>query len=145
MDLTFRNVSPLGRGKDLEGMAFHPIDTPCRSIDQIVFDPDGSARPCCGFNNENNGVVIGQLRTHGLRELVKRMQNDPVLQFLARNPLSAIFEHVAKSKSADGYSGDCHLCQEALGDLTNKEPLQAALFDSQQFYPFWFTLARHAT
>jgi pyruvate-formate lyase-activating enzyme len=140
IDLTFRHVVPLGRGKDLDGTAQRSIDTPCRSIDQIVFDPDGSVRPCCGFNNENHGVIIGQLHSHRLKDLVKRMQNDPILQFLARNPMSAILEQVAKPPSPNGYSGDCHLCQVALGDLIDKEPLQARLFDRQQFYPFWFTL-----
>ena len=62
-------------------------------------------------------------------------------QFLARNPMSAIYEHVAKSKDANGYSDHCHLCQDALGSVTNKEPLQAELFESQQFYPFWFTFS----
>jgi hypothetical protein len=124
----------------LDGITLHSIDTPCNAIDQIVFDPDGRVRPCCGFNNENYGIVIGQLKTHQLKDLVKQMQNDPVLQFLARNPMSAIFEHVATPKNADGYSGACHLCQDAIGDLTNKETLQAELFANQEFYPFRFTL-----
>jgi len=140
VDLFFRKVSPLGRGKDLDGIAIHSIDTPCNDIDQIVFDPDGSVRPCCGFNNENQGVIIGQLKTHPLKDLVKRMQNDPILQFLARNPMTSIFEYIAKPKNAKGYSGTCDLCQDALGSLTDKEPLQAELFDRQEFYPFWFTL-----
>jgi pyruvate-formate lyase-activating enzyme len=141
IELLFRNVSPMGRGKELDGIAMHPVDSPCNVINQIVFDPDGSARPCCGLNNENQGVIIGRLKTHRLGDLVKSMQNDPVLQFLARNPMSAIFEHVAKPKNLSGYSDHCHLCQDALGSLTDKEPLQAAMFEKQQFYPFWFALS----
>jgi MoaA/NifB/PqqE/SkfB family radical SAM enzyme len=143
IQMSFRNVSALGRAKDLDGVAMHSIERPCSYIDQIVFDPDGRVRPCCGYNNENQGVTIGELKTHRLKDLVKRMQNDPVLQFLARNPMSAIFEQVDKLKNINGYSGSCHLCQDALGHLTNKEALQAKLFSSQQFYPFWFTLSRH--
>jgi hypothetical protein len=139
IDLFVRSVSALGRGKDIDGIQMHSIDTPCNSIDQIVFDPDGNVRPCCGFNNENQGVVIGKLNTHGLRDLVKRMQNDPILQFLATNPMSSVFEHIERVKNLSGYSGACHLCQDAIGGLINKEELQAKLFDRQQFYPFWFT------
>lgn len=76
--LIFRQIAPLGRGKDLKGLAKAPIDTACKTINQIVFDPDATARPCCGLNNENQGVVVGSLMDHSLMDLVKRMQNDPI-------------------------------------------------------------------
>jgi Radical SAM superfamily/4Fe-4S single cluster domain len=136
--LSFRAIDRVGRGRDLVDSALRQIDQPCRVIEQIVIDPDGAARPCCGFNNENQGVKIGELGRHGLRDLVKRMQNDPILQFLARNPMGAIFDHVAGEKNAAGYAGLCSLCQHALGNLANKEALQARLFEQQEFYPFWF-------
>jgi MoaA/NifB/PqqE/SkfB family radical SAM enzyme len=139
VSLNFRTVDAVGRGQDLGGMALKEIETPCRVIDQIAFDPDGAARPCCGFNNENQGIKIGDLKHHRLRDLVKRMQNDPVLQFLARNPMSAIFAHVDIEKRAAGYAGKCSLCQHALGGVTDKEALQSRLFAQQEFYPFWFT------
>lgn len=138
--LSFRSVTPLGRGKQLEDIKSYPIDDACSYIDQIVFDPDGSSRPCCGLNNENQGVTIGTLTT-GLLALVKHMQNDPVLQYLAAHPMRSIFKHLDKSENPNGYSGVCHLCQDALGDLSNKEPLQAELFERQKFYPFWFELS----
>jgi hypothetical protein len=141
IQLFFRGVSPLGRGKELPGIATRPSDEACNFINQIVFDPDGSARPCCGLNNENEGVIVGKLKTCTLMDLVKRMQNDPILQFLAENPMEAIFDYLDKPKNPDGYSGNCHLCQDALGGLSDKEPLQAGLFGGQRFYPFWFALS----
>ena len=139
--LHFRHVAPLGRGKDIAEIPTYPIETPCNAINQIVFDPDGRVRPCCGLNNENHGIVISQSGQHRLKTLAKQMQNDPILQFLATNPMSEIFAYVGRAKRPHGYASDCHLCQEALGKLTNKEHLQAALFDQQNFYPFWFTLS----
>jgi hypothetical protein len=136
--VVYRQVLPLGRGQALPGSALHRIDAPCRRIDQLTFDPDGSVRPCCGLNNENLGVKIGELGRHGLRDLVKRMQNDPILQFLARQPMSAIFEHVRTTPRLAGYAGACDLCQHAIGQLSDREELQAALTDRQEFYPFWF-------
>jgi hypothetical protein len=125
----------------LPGITTRRIDEACNIINQIVFDPDGSARPCCGLNNENEGVIVGKLKTCTLMALVKRMQNDPILQFLAENPMGAIFDYLEKPKNPNGYSDNCHLCQDALGGLSDKEPLQAGLFDRQRFYPFWFALS----
>jgi pyruvate-formate lyase-activating enzyme len=137
--VSFREAQPLGRGRSLPGTVLRQIDSPCRSIDQLSFDPDGSVRPCCGLNNENLGVKIGATKDHGLRDLVKRMQNDPILQTLGYRPMSAIFDHVQIKQNAMGYAGQCDLCQHALGQLADKEQLQAALFDRQEFYPFWFS------
>jgi hypothetical protein len=139
--VSFRESQPLGRGRSLSGSVLRRIDSPCRSIDQLTFDPDGSVRPCCGLNNENLGVKIGAMKNHSLRDLVKRMQNDPILQALAYRPMSAIFDRVQVKQNAVGYAGQCDLCQHALGRLTDKEELQAALFDQQEFYPFWFSPA----
>jgi hypothetical protein len=138
VSLAFRTISAVGRGATIEGLDLEPYDAPCGVIDEIVFDPDGKVRPCCGLNNENDGVVIGALETHGLKVLVKRMQNDPVLQFLSRKPMPAIYEKLGRAGKPEGYAGVCELCQHAIGDLEDKEPLQAELFASQRFYPFWF-------
>jgi hypothetical protein len=138
MKISFRGIAPVGRGRDLAPPP-REIDSPCYVIDQIAFDPDGRARPCCGMNAENDGVSIGRLGHESLRELIKRMQNDPLLQFLAANPMSAIFEHVDVPRNLLGYAGKCALCQDALGHLRDKEALQARLFERQSFYPFWFT------
>ena len=138
IQLIFRGVSPAGRGKELPGITIRQIDEACNIINQIVFDPDGSARPCCGLNNENEGVIVGKLGTCTMMDLVKRMQNDPILQFLAENPMGAIFDYLDKPRDSDRYSDQCHLCQDAIGNLSDKETLQAKLFDHQKFYPFWF-------
>ncbi len=138
--LHFRCIAPLGRGKYIEKTTTDPIKVPCHAIDQITFDPDGSARPCCGYNNENQGIVIGLSKQHRLSDLIKRMQNNPILQFLATSPMNEIFEFLGTPKKQEGYGGQCHLCQHALGAMTDAEPLKAALFEQQDFYPFWFTL-----
>lgn len=136
----FRHVQPLGRGRALQVHALGPIDGPCRVIDQIVFDPDGSVRPCCGFNSENDGVKIGRMGRHSLRQLVKRMQNDPLLQCLATHAMRAIFPLVGKVQNRAGYAGACDLCQHALGDLSDgawrpsvPQPEPALSSDAQLF------------
>lgn len=139
--LLFRRVMPHGRGKDIAGIAMKTVDGPCNIIDEIVFDADGSVRPCWGLNYENQGVVIERSGPCHLKDLVKRMQNDPILQFLATHPMSDIFTHVTTAQKSEGYSGPCDLCQHAVGELRDKEPLQATLIRQQNFYPFWFTLS----
>jgi hypothetical protein len=139
--LKFRQVDSLGRAKDIEDIRTNVTEfPPCHAIDQIAFDPDGSVRPCCGANNEHHGIVIGRSGQHRLKTLAKRMQNDPILQSIGTRPLSEIFAFVPTATKRNGYSGRCHMCMGALGRVTEKEPLQAALFDQQKFYPFWFTL-----
>jgi hypothetical protein len=76
-----------------------------------------------------------------LKELAKRIQNDPILQFIATDPWDGIFALVAKAKRQEGYAGKCDLCFHTLGSLTDKVLLQATLFARQNFCPFWFTLS----
>lgn len=142
--LRFRSIESVGRGATLEQQPQSVIDEPCDEIKQIVFDPDGSVRPCCGLNSENKGVVVGRLHDHGLRALVKRMQNDPLLQFIASEPMDSLFDHVPREAGLRRFSGKCHLCQHAVGAMADKEALQARLFERQRFYPFWFALSSAA-
>jgi hypothetical protein len=143
VDVSFRPIAPLGRAAGLASIDATAIDAPCHDIDQIVFDADGLARPCCGLNSDNHGVVIGALGDQDLGVLVKSMQNDPVLQFIAHNPLTTIREHMEEASDQRPPAGYCAACQATIGELRDKAPLQARLFDQQKFYPFWF--ARAAT
>jgi pyruvate-formate lyase-activating enzyme len=140
--LLFRAIGSLGRANDIEEIPRGTMDPlPCNVINQIAFDPDGSVRPCCGANGEHHGIVIGPPgQRHRLKNLAKRMQNDPVLQFIGSNPMSEIFAYLPTATKKAGHGGRCDLCMDTLGSLTNKEPLQAKLFDRQKFYPFWFSL-----
>jgi pyruvate-formate lyase-activating enzyme len=136
-----RYVSPIGRAEGVQEIQNGVTDTPpCGTINQIAFDPDGSVRPCCGASNEHHGIIIGRSGEH-LKNLAKSMQNDPILQFIATRRMGEIFAYVPAAPKKDGYGGRCHLCLDALGRVTDKEPLQAALFGQQRFYPFWFTHA----
>ena len=140
-DVGYRSIARLGRAAELAGLKEADLDAPCDTINQIAFDPDGRARPCCGLNNDNHGVVIGALAAQDLRTLVKSMQNDPVLQFIAHNPLTAIRDHLENAPETPPHARHCTVCQALIGGLRDKEPLQAKLFNQQRFYPFWFDQA----
>jgi len=135
--VVMREVSSVGRGRDVAGEGGDGGRTPCRLIDQLAIEPDGACRPCCGLNAQNQGVRIGDAVHQPLRELVKRMQNDPLLQVLATKPMREVFGMVGKAVPVAGRM--CELCQSAVGDLTDREPLLATLQDRQRYYPFWFT------
>ncbi|MGN6717149.1 MAG: radical SAM protein [Candidatus Binatia bacterium] len=140
VQINLRQILPHGRGEHIAGRDIASSDGSCLVMNGIHIDPDETAQPCAGLNYENNGIVFGRSDQHDLKTLVKRMQNDPILQFLATNPMDQIFAYVAKEKKPGGYNGICELCKHALGDLSARELVQAALFAQQKFYPFWFTL-----
>lgn len=131
-----RDVVGSGRGGDIMTVLHEGGDAPCRSIDQITFDPDGSCRPCCGFNAGNAGVRVGRLGSDRLPTLIKRMQNDALLQYIARTPLRQL--HTLTATALPASKRPCELCQAAVGDLADREPVLRQLAPQQQFYPFWF-------
>ena len=138
----FREVFPIGRGKQLseEFSLRHSTRFPrCRGINMIVFDPDGSAKPCCGMNANINGINIGSIYKDDLSTLIKNMQNNPILQFLSKNPMEKIFDYLEEPPDPLGYTGDCSLCEHVLGSSDNVEPLKQQLSTLQDFYPFWFS------
>jgi sulfatase maturation enzyme AslB (radical SAM superfamily) len=138
----FREVYPIGRAKQLseEFSLRHSTRFPrCRGINMIVFDPDGSAKPCCGMNANVNGINIGSIYKDDLSTLIKNMQNNPILQFLSKNPMEKIFDYLEEPPNPHGYTGDCSLCEHVLGSSDNVEPLKQKLSTLQDFYPFWFS------
>jgi hypothetical protein len=137
----FREISAVGRAVDLTEINNRATHLTCHEISDIVITPDESVLPCAGLNYGNNGLIIGRSDRNHLKDLVKRMQNDPILQFMATKKWDDVFTLVAKQKRSTGYSSKCDLCLHAVGDLADKAQLQATLFAQQNFYPFWFKLA----
>lgn len=138
VEVAVRPVAPLGRGGAVEVAALGPMEQPCGLIDQLVFDPDGTARPCCGYNADNLGIRIGSIGVDSVKDLLRRMQNDPVLQALSSRPLTELWSLRHSTQPEKGWASPCQLCQEAFGSLADKEPLQRQLFGRQSFYPFDF-------
>jgi hypothetical protein len=139
VELKLRQVLPHGRGERIASSDVAPGEGLCLNMDGIMINPDETAQPCAAMNHKNNGIVMGRSDQHDLKTLVKRMQNDPILQFLTTKPMDQIYPYVAKEKRRDGCADICVLCKDALGEITDREPVQAALFAQQKFYPFWFT------
>lgn len=137
VDLRFRATEPLGRGRNLD-LTGRIDDGPCRKIKQLVFEYDGKVVPCCGLNDGNEGIVIGQVQRHDLRELVKRMQNDPILQQIARGTFAELAAHRGMAWAESSLTSKCHACQQVVGDLSSREVMMARMRPHQRFYPFWF-------
>ncbi len=142
VDIIFRGIAPIGRAAQFDPSLRHqPAGKfgACGSIDEIVFDLDGSARPCCGMNFENDGIAIGDIASDGLPTLLGRLQNNAILQFIARNPMGRLFDHIEAEPRAEGYANICNLCEHALGDLKENQDLKRSLSARQDFFPFWLT------
>jgi len=148
VDINFRGIAPVGRGTQFEGDLRHrPVDDypACTFIDEIVFDPDGSVRPCCGMNFGNDGIAIGNLHESGLKALLMGLENNALLQFINANPIGHIFDQVDKDPAAAGYANICNLCNDAVGELQDSQPLKRRLAVYQDYFPFWFEADRFAT
>ena len=142
VEIIFRGITPLGRGAQFDPKLKHHAAEDfdlCPYIDEIVFDPDGSVLPCCGMNFGNHGIAIGDIRHDGLPELLTRLENSPILQFIYNNPIGRIFDYLDKTPAPEGYVEICNVCQHALGDMKETEDLKRRLAPLQDHFPFWFT------
>jgi organic radical activating enzyme len=147
VDIRFRGVAPIGRGAQFEAELKHePVDAfhACSFIDEIVFDPDGSVRPCCGMNFDNEGIVVGNVHENGLKNLLIGLENNAILQFIGANPIGRIFDHLDKEPAEQGYANICNLCGDAVGAMTDAQDLKRRLAAYQDYFPFWFTGERLA-
>jgi hypothetical protein len=136
VSIVTREVVGTGRGESVWVPTHDGGDAPCRLIDQVTFDPDGSCRPCCGFNADNRGVRVGYLGELRLPDLIKRIQNDALLQYIAREPLVNLCTVTDTDRSST--RRPCELCQAAVGGLADRDPVLLRLQPQQRFYPFWF-------
>jgi hypothetical protein len=145
VEIQFRRITPIGRAAQFDPVLRHrPADFfgNCQVIDEIVFDPDGSVLPCCGMNFGNQGIVIGDIGADGLPALFRRLENNPILQYIAEKPIRDLLERRGLEAAPKGYADLCSLCHHALGNLKNNQDLKRDLSHQQDFFPVWFEADR---
>jgi MoaA/NifB/PqqE/SkfB family radical SAM enzyme len=139
----FRQVVAIGRAERLaDKCPFWSASEigPCNSLNQIVFDPDGTCRPCCGLNTQNKGIIIGNIKSNKLSEILKMANNNPILQFISQEPMGQLLSLLNQKERERGYSGPCDLCNNTLGDISNDDlsNLKQQLASDIGYYPHWF-------
>ncbi|MGB1026915.1 MAG: radical SAM protein, partial [Rhodospirillaceae bacterium] len=128
LEMGFRRVASLGRGADLPIEADRDYDdVTCHQIDQLVYDPDGSIRPCCGFNADNAGIRFGRHEAMNPEQAFWAMQNDPILQCLSQRSFGALADALGQSQ-VGRFDSLCGACQAVVGGLEDREPVLRALF-----------------
>ena len=141
--LVTRSIAPIGRAVEISDQIESSTTAnqygACDEIFEIAVEPDGSVRPCCGLNNDNEGVIIGSVIDSDLRTCAMAMQNDPVLQFIASNPIQNIFDYLDAKPKQNLHTHICNACTDAIGTHRNDEDLKRKLSAQQQFFPIWFT------
>jgi MoaA/NifB/PqqE/SkfB family radical SAM enzyme len=145
VEIQFRRITPIGRAAQFDPVLRHlPAEQfgNCGVIDEIVFDPDGSVLPCCGMNFGNQGIVIGNIDDDDLRSLFRRLENNPILQYIAEKPIRDLFDYRGTTAAPKGYADLCSLCHHALGDLKENQDLKRTLSEAQDFSPVWFEAER---
>jgi hypothetical protein len=145
VEIQFRRITPIGRAAQFDPVLRHrPADFfgNCQVIDEIVFDPDGSVLPCCGMNFGNQGIVIGDIGSDGLPALFRRLENNPILQYIAEKPIRDLLGRRGLEAAPKGYADLCSLCHHALGNLKENQDLKRELSLQQDFFAVWFEAER---
>src|SRR4030095_3038235 len=79
-------AAPIGRGATLNDAALDiepgiPSGG-CNVFDALLWEPDGSVKPCCGAGLTAAGLTMGNVRHESLPSIAERMQADPLLNSL---------------------------------------------------------------
>ncbi|MFZ5766894.1 MAG: radical SAM/SPASM domain-containing protein [Thermodesulfobacteriota bacterium] len=85
----------------------------CQWVKDLIVEPTGDIYPCCGFNRYNKGIVIGNIFTDSLPDVVAAAQKNPVMQMLATTPFSVLHAILAKAGFAlpAVADGPCDICE----------------------------------
>jgi MoaA/NifB/PqqE/SkfB family radical SAM enzyme len=88
-------------------------DDYCRGPGNVFYvHPDGRVAVCCGFANENPGLIIGRIPNDGYRELMRRAGASPVVKACYETGLAAVRERLeANEVKFPGKTNDpCFFC-----------------------------------
>ncbi|MBN1940091.1 MAG: radical SAM protein, partial [Candidatus Aminicenantes bacterium] len=67
----------------------------CRGPGNVFYvHPDGTVAVCCGFANENDGLLIGRIPPDGYRELMRRAAASPVVKACFETGLATVRERL---------------------------------------------------
>lgn len=67
----------------------------CKGPGRVFYvHPDGAVAVCCGFANENPGLIVGRIPADGCRELTRRASNSPVVRACFETGLATVRERL---------------------------------------------------
>jgi len=85
----------------------------CRGPGNVFYvHPDGSVAVCCGFANENGGLIIGRIPGDGYRQLMRRASASPVVRACFETGLATVRDLLeAQGSTFPGKTEDrCFFC-----------------------------------
>ncbi len=85
----------------------------CRGPGNVFYvHPDGSVAVCCGFANENGGLIIGRIPADGYRQLTRRAADSPVVRACFKDGLATVRQLLeAQGSTFPGKTEDrCFFC-----------------------------------
>lgn len=85
----------------------------CRGPGNVFYvHPDGTVAVCCGFANENDGLLVGRIPGDGYRELMKRAAANPVVAACFDTGLATVRDRLeAQGSTFPGKTLDrCFFC-----------------------------------
>lgn len=113
-------IANIGRWKESKGGPISPKPMnsfkKCNSINRFVVDPDGKVLPCCGFNRFNPGIVLGNVNSMTIAEIIEQAQHHVSTRYLTTVPMDAIYANLEKTfPLPQGFSVICEVCEAIFG------------------------------
>lgn len=123
-------IAPVGRAKDQLEEGSVSLKSPasygkCNAVNRFVVQPDGFVVPCCGFNETNTGINLGNINEESVGMVIRKGNTNIVNQYLTHVPLGKIHEALAKRFPLPlGYATNCDLCEALFAKPEHVEHLR---------------------
>ena len=99
---------------DTEMHSKHYIDfSPCPWIDRIVIHSNGEIYPCCGYNDNNPGLCIGNMHLGNISDIISAANKSFIIKLLLNIPMGLTYG-ILKKRHPDlptFFSNHCELCE----------------------------------
>ncbi|MBI4615139.1 MAG: radical SAM protein [Planctomycetes bacterium] len=126
----YQGMATEGRGRILLGKEGEPRhvdllpDDPCESVGRNpTVIPEGGFSPCCSSWVNFPGQILGQLFSEELDDVLDRMRNDPMVDFMYHQGPRALAKYLHDCGHAlpDRYTHPCHTCGVLLESYSREE------------------------
>ncbi|MBS1301973.1 radical SAM/SPASM domain-containing protein [Loktanella sp. SALINAS62] len=104
------------------------LDDNCHTALNLTVSANGRVSPCCAGVDQTDGLMLGDIHTEPLDQIVERMQGSPLLRALVFEGLGSllpILDRAGFAPPKDGYTSICHMCWAVFRDPERSAAIRA--------------------